>query len=254
MKFKPTFWVILVITIIATIVALVFINRNHQIVIVDIPKFSHPIPTASPSLLPATSTPFSLLPVPSTLLLPVPFTSQAPTANWDQVHNEDCEEANSLMAGQYYNNNHNDNLPAALVDDQETLLNNWEDQNLGYHLDITSAETAQMIGQVYGLQTKLLNNFTLDDIKNELGENHLVIISENGRLLGNPNYKQPGPIHHMLLIKGYDSDNLITNDSGTRNGRSYIYTFDTIDNAAADWSHEINTVDPNKKTAIAVWK
>src|SRR3954467_10835183 len=39
--------------------------------------------------------------LPRTLLLKVPFTPQAPTANWDELHNEACEEASSLMAGLY---------------------------------------------------------------------------------------------------------------------------------------------------------
>src|SRR5688572_5442442 len=41
--------------------------------------------------------------LPKTLLLKVPFTPQAPTANWDELHNEACEEASSLMAAAYFN-------------------------------------------------------------------------------------------------------------------------------------------------------
>ena len=41
--------------------------------------------------------------VPSELHLRVPFTPQAPTANWDELHNEACEEASVLMAAAYFN-------------------------------------------------------------------------------------------------------------------------------------------------------
>lgn len=188
------------------------------------------------------------------VLLPVPFTAQAPTANWDELHNEACEEADVIMAAQYFSGNHAATLPASLVETEISKLTTWQKDNFGYYLDITTAEAAQMAEKVYGLKTKIIPNFTEADVKTALSEGKLVIISENGRLLNNPNYKQPGPIHHMLIIKGYDAKGLITNDSGTRNGQSYRYTFKTVYNAAADWVHDKNTTDTSIKAAIIVWK
>lgn len=262
--------IILVLTaaIILTVIALFLIHNRYKIVIVDVPKFNHQ-QNAQPSQTQSSSSPSTLNPSPLTLLLPVPFTSQAPTANWDQLHNEACEEADAIMSAAYFLElpspihgegsgerltSSNQNLDPKLVESEIAKLTQWEDQNLGYHLDTTAAETAQMIESVYGLKTKLINNFSAEDIKNELAQNRLVIISEYGRALGNPYYKSPGPIHHMLLIKGYDGNNFITNDSGTKNGRNYIYTFDVIYNAAADWDHATNNVDLNRKIMIVVWK
>ena len=191
----------------------------------------------------------------SSILLTVPFTPQAPTANWDQLHNEACEEAVAIMTDAYFNHKDYPTLiPATTVEEEITALTHWQDERFGYHLDTTSAETAEMIEQVYRLHTKLIENFTEDDIKRELNQNHLVIISENGRLLGNPNYKHPGPLHHMLLIKGYTATEIITNDSGTRKGLDYPYDFSTILTAAADWDHAAKNVDTSIKTAIVVWK
>jgi len=226
-------------------------TQNNQPIVVPDPGPPSLPPVKPPT---GTSTKPSTTTSPTALLLKVPFTSQAPTANWDQVHNEDCEEAVSVMADQYFSGNTQTNLPATLADGEMSKLNDWEQKTFGYNLDITSAEAAQMMQQVYGLQTKMINNFTAQDIKDQLNQNHLVIISENGQLLGNPNYKQPGPIHHMLLIKGYTSNGFVTNDSGTRNGLNYPYTFNTLYNAAADWDHSTNTVDAGKKIAIVVWK
>ena len=81
-----------------------------------------------------------------------------------------------------------------------------------------------------------------------------VIISEYGRALGNPYYKSPGPIHHMLVIKGYGKDSFITNDSGTKRGLNYPYSFNVLYNAAGDWDQQKGTVDTNVKIAIVVWK
>ena len=41
-------------------------------------------------------------------------------------------------------------------------------------------------------------------------------------------YAHPGPVRHMLLIKGYDGERgvFITNDPGTRHGESFEYSVD----------------------------
>jgi len=57
--------------------------------------------------------------------------------------------------------------------------------------------------------------------------------------LNNPNFKQPGPIYHMLVIKGYNSWEFITNDPGTRKGNSFKYPYSTLINAVHDWNHDL---------------
>jgi hypothetical protein len=199
----------------------------------------------------ATSTPSA---EPSVLNLPIPFTSQAPTGNWDLVHNEDCEEASSLMANAFLTGNTAATLPAAQVETEMTKLNDWEDSNLGYHLDTTAAETAQMITGYYGLKATVQDGYTFADIKNQINQHHVVILPVDGQIIGNPNYTQPGPIYHMLVVRGYTATGLITNDSGTRRGQNYPYTFDILHSAAADWDHTTNTIDRSKKVMIIVWK
>ncbi len=196
--------------------------------------------------------PNSKIVIPKSLLLPVPFTPQAPTANWDELHNEACEEAVAIMAHEYFSGNTSTTLAPSLVETEISKITDWFTKRYGYYLDTTSNETAEMIRELYDLNTNLIANFTETDIKEALAENKLVLISFNGRLLGNPNYKSPGPIHHMLLIKGYSKEGYVTNDPGTRNGRGYTYDFETLFNAAADWDHSIKTVDLNKKIAIIV--
>jgi hypothetical protein len=58
----------------------------------------------------------------------------------------------------------------------------------------------------------------------------------------------------MLVIKGWDSKGFITNDPGTRKGRNYPYTYETLYSASGAWSHNLNAVDTGDKTAIVVWK
>lgn len=251
MKFHKISILIIILAVILAVAAIFVINKRHHVTFVDIPTFTHNPP---PATTPATSSPSTLNPIPYTLSLPVPFTPQAPTANWDTIHNEDCEEASAIMANAYYNGPHDVKLDPAYVEGQLTKLTDWEMNTFGYNLDISSEETVKMIEANYNLSAKMVSGFTEDDIKKELAQNHLVLIPENGQLLGNPNYKQPGPKYHMLVIRGYTSSTIITNDPGTRNGLNYSYSFDTLYNANGDWSHQTNSVDLSKKNIIVVWK
>ncbi len=192
-------------------------------------------------------TPTETTSLPEELKLTVPFTSQAPTGNWDELHNEACEEASVIMAWAYFNDI--TSLPPTTVEAEITKLTKWQQDNYGYYLSITTPETARMAQQVYGLETEI-KSFNADTIKQALAEGKLVIVPAQGQLLGNPNFTPPGPPYHMFVITGYYTENgvdyFITNDPGTRRGENYEYTFDTVEAAAGNYSHstkEVNTLD-----------
>jgi len=56
--------------------------------------------------------------------------------------------------------------------------------------------------------------------------------------LGNPYFRTPGPIYHMLVVKGYDEDEFITNDVGTKRGDGFRYKYDRLISAIHDWDHQ----------------
>ncbi|HAU07473.1 MAG: hypothetical protein UW46_C0006G0033 [Candidatus Yanofskybacteria bacterium GW2011_GWF1_44_227] len=243
--------VILVVAIVG--IVLFGYGKNPQPTQTPSPSIS-PTPTGtlvSPSPSPSASKPSE---TPLSFSLAVPFTPQAPIGNWDQLHNEACEEASAIMAGAYFAGDTREKIPAAEVEIEITKLTKWQDTNFGYYLDTDAVETAEMIESVYGLKTNLVKNFTENDIKSALLAGKVLIIPVNGRKLNNPNYKQPGPIYHMLVIRGYTATKIITNDSGTRNGENYLYSFSTINNATADWDHAIDTIDESKSVMIVVSK
>lgn len=186
--------------------------------------------------------------------LSVPFTPQAPTANWDELHNEACEEASAIMANAYFSKMEESTLKPDYVESEINKLTDWQKENLGYYLDSTTKETARMIEKVYGLKTEVISFPEKEKIKEEIVKGNLVIVSANGRNLNNPYYKQPGPIHHMLVIIGYEENIFITNDPGTKRGLGYAYDYLTLKTAAADWDHSIHSVDNNKKIAIIISK
>lgn len=172
--------------------------------------------------------------IPAELNLQVLFTSQAPTGNWDHQHEEDCEEASMLMASRYFSG-----MGIASAEDAETALAqivDWENTNLGVSDSITADQVAQTLIQMLTLKAEIIHNPTVDDIKLAITENELVIVPSAGRLLGNSFYTAPGPLYHMLLIKGFTQTQFITNDPGTRHGENYPYDFKTILDANHDWN------------------
>lgn len=190
-------------------------------------------------------------PLPAKFTLTVPFTAQAPTANWDELHNQACEEASSIMANAYFTGINS--LPPATVEKQISLLTKWEDANLGYHLSINTQETKKMIEGNYKLSAEI-SEIDEQKIKRALVDNKLVLLPANGQMLNNPNFKTPGPIYHMIVITGYDGDTFITNDPGTRNGLNYKYTYDVLEAANGNWDKDADQVNLNDKQILIVSK
>lgn len=173
-------------------------------------------------------------PLPAEKNLAVPFTTQAPAANWDADHEEFCEEATVVMAGRFFQGK--DITSAADAESALQQVKLWELDNLGFYFDTTAEETASAIRGIYDLTVTLKENPTIEDIKRAIADNHLVIVPAAGRELGNPNFKVPGPIYHNLIIRGYTkTGKFITNDPGTRKGEEYIYTQDVVMSAMHDW-------------------
>ncbi len=235
---------------ITTVIALFFIYRRYQFTVIEVPKYE----STTKSINPGKNLNSKIL-IPNSILLSVPFSPQAPTGNWDLPHNEACEEAGVIMAGEYFSGRTESLIPPKLFEAELQRLTKWQQDNLGHYLDSTSAEIALMARANYGLKTRLIENFSAEDIKSALSRGKLVLISANGRLLKNPYYKPPGPLHHLLLVKGFDENgNFITNDSGTKRGAGYLYSFDAVYDAAGDWDAAKDTVDTDKKTAILIWR
>lgn len=188
------------------------------------------------------------------LVLQVPFSSQAPTNNWD--NNEDCEETSLVMANAFLSGNTQNVLPAAVVVDAIANLKKWEDENLGYNKDTGADATALMAEQVYGLQVKQIKDFTEQDLKDELSKQHPILLPVNARLLDTPKYRALPPFYHMIVVRGYNENEkgFIVNDPGTEDGNGNVYSFSILKNAATDWNHDNVKMEPDKKAALVLSK
>lgn len=209
-------------------------EKFSQEALTDREKQSLPSPTTLTSQSVDSPDQISQQSPPEEFNLDVPFTSQAPTGNWDHQHEENCEEASLLMANRFFNNRE-----ITSTDDAEkgmAEIVTWENANLGVSDSITAEQTAQVAREFLSLKAEIIKNPTTDQIKQLIFENKLVIVPATGRELGNPFYTSPGPLYHMLVIKGYTQSKFITNDPGTRRGANYAYDYETILNANRDWN------------------
>lgn len=171
---------------------------------------------------------------PAELNLAIPFTAQAPYANWDATHEEACEEASILMAARFLQGR-----PITDATDAEQAILQLVDYNantMHQSVDTTAEQTAALVESFYGVRTEVIYDWSWDDVKQALAQGYPVIVPAAGRELGNPNFTAPGPLYHMFVIKGYTPDIVITNDPGTRHGADYQYSYETLYNANHDWN------------------
>lgn len=241
--------------IIAIVFAGAFVYQKRLAFREAIDRFQEPpLPPAEPSPFPepaatttvqevrtddASSTPPlpAVISLPRQKLLDVPFTPQAPTANWDALHEEACEEASIIMAAGYYAHESGVIGPAAAEERIQALV----DLQMGLYgfFESTSATaTARLIEEYYpNLAAEVLPVHSADAIKKAIAEGYPVLVPADGKALPNPHFRNGGPVYHMLVVRGYTEDRFVTNDPGTRFGEKYLYTYDELLSSIHDWNN-----------------
>jgi hypothetical protein len=221
-----------------------------------------PSPTVTPSVAPTPANQPSPTPtaLPEEVNLNVPFTPQAPTANWDATHEETCEEASLLMAYWYVKEENgsasgrNKNLvPADKAEAKLMELVDWQKDTFGYFEDTTVAETVRIAKEKLGLtKVRVLNDVSANTLKQELAEGNVIVVPLAGQEVDNPYFKQPGPPYHMITLRGYNKSGFITNDPGTRNGESFIYKENDLLPAIHDWTGKDSTINEGTPRVIII--
>jgi len=170
-------------------------------------------------------------------LLDVPFTSQAPSAQWsDVVYQNACEEAVIVMTMRWAKGT---SLTKEGAEIEIAAIADFQQKTYGHFHDRSASDTAQLIMDYYGyLNIEFQFDIGIDDIKRELAKGNALIVPVNGQKLGNPFYTPPGPIEHMVVVVGYDSETkeFITNDPGTKRGEQFRYPEDVLDAALRDYA------------------
>ncbi|NTV41497.1 MAG: hypothetical protein HGA61_04490 [Candidatus Moranbacteria bacterium] len=155
----------------------------------------------------------------------VPFVIQAPFGNWKEADFQNaCEEASIVMAMGWIKGEKE--ISPEKAGKRILEIVDFENKNFGYSTDNDIFDLEKIFKEYFNHQNVLVkNNADIENIKTEIQKGNIVIVPVFGQALKNPNFTQPGPIAHMLVILGYDptTKEFITNDPGTRKGAGYRY-------------------------------
>ena len=187
--------------------------------------------------------------IPEEFNLAVPFTTQSPFAEWTEQDNESCEEAAALIVHYYWQNK---TFTKDIAKQELQTIVDFENDYFGFYKDTNAEQTVEFIRELWGYdRVDVVYDITIDDIKKEVAQGRPVILPAAGRMLGNPNFRQPGPLYHMLVVRGWTANMIITNDPGTRKGEGYQYSPDVLYNAIHDWND--GDVENGRKAMIVIW-
>lgn len=192
-------------------------------------------------------------PLPRAFDLAVPFTPQAPDAVWDATHEEACEEASLYMVHAFYQGVAEGRITPKIAEAEIQKVIAYEMKTFGFFEDTDADQTARIARELYGYEkTVVMVDPSIDDIKRQIVAGRPVLVPAAGQLLNNPFYNPPGPVYHMLVIRGFTKTDFITNDSGTRRGEGYQYPFEIVMNAMHDWNN--GDVLNGRKAAFVIYQ
>ena len=158
----------------------------------------------------------------------VPYAAQAPFSNWT-IHEESCEEAALLMYHEFLigATYPNDKIPDATGDVVLRDMKTWQLKNYGSEVDLSIEALGKFANDYYGLKPIVKTNITDIDIKEAISAGSPVLVPVMTHSLENSMYGAYS-VYHILLIKGYDSTGVITNDAGVGNGQNYHYDWNIL--------------------------
>jgi len=217
----------------------------------------------------------------------VAFTSQAPYAKWDDLHDEACEEASIIMAHAYLTDK--EELEISEAEDEIQKMVAFQKNYFGSHKDLNAEEMIELAKEFYDQEYKLIKleskeepitteedqpenqdlfeeapktdpqktfQKNIDYLIKELSRDNIFIIPMAGRKLQNPYFRSPGPLYHALVLTGYDQNKkeFITNDPGTRRGENYHYSYEIFYEAIHDFPGQKTKILEGAKNVILVEK
>ncbi|MFY9461893.1 MAG: C39 family peptidase [Candidatus Sungiibacteriota bacterium] len=193
-------------------------------------------------------------PLPDSVDIAVPFSSQAPLGYWNQPWQDACEEASVMMAVAWARGfTLTPDLAAA------EILNevDFENRVFGYHNDTDVDDTLRLFTEFYRYGNVALKKegVSAENIKRELASGNIVIVPLAGEILAreNPYFTSP-PHYHMVVIRGYDdkAQKFIVNEPGTKQGEAFRYSYATLIEAVHDWTGSASTILSGEKAMIVV--
>lgn len=180
------------------------------------------------------------------LNLKMNFTSQAPEGNWNEPWYNDCEEASIVIVDSFYNNRALTNVIA-----KKEILRIFaiKEKAYGLSFDEGAEKIVSLINNFLNWKARIVENPTIEQIKDEIENNRPVILPTDGRKLNNRYFTTSH--YHVFVISGYDDDKkmFIVQEPGTYRGHNYQYSYATVEKAMRDY----NSVDLSKGRRVAIF-
>ena len=179
-------------------------------------------------------------------LIKTVFVPQAPEKDWDQPWQDACEES-ALLTIDYYYKNITSVDPQTIKSDLLKMFD-FEAQQSFTH-DVNIDQMAFIAKKYLDYKTKIIENPTVDGIKNYIAQDIPVIVPANGKTLykENKHFKEGGPYYHNLVVLGYDDNQqkFIVHDVGTQFGAYFKYSYSLLMESIHDFPKSNNKLDIN---------
>lgn len=185
------------------------------------------------------------------------FIQQAPEKNWNEPWQDACEEASLLTVDFYYKNI--TSITTEMNRDSILKMIDFENQH-SFTSDINIDQMA-IVGQKYlGYKVKIIDNPTVENIKEYLSKNIPVIVPASGKILfaENTHFNSSGPYYHNLVILGYNDtkQQFTVHDVGTKVGAYYHYSYSLLMESIHDFpvSNKKEDIDNGQKRVLILLK
>ncbi|MGH7760162.1 MAG: C39 family peptidase [Candidatus Dormibacteraceae bacterium] len=197
-----------------------------------------PSPVAlDPSAQTSTGPGVSPAPLPANVLLPVPYTDQAPLGDW-AAKQHTCEEASLVMVDRYLGGDHSGSqIDPRTANAAINRITPWKPAT-----DLTAEQVGAVATQYLGWSHEVLPA-SRQNMEQQLALGRPLIVGVRTHGLGNSNYpgytthyEQPGwSVSHYLVVTGYDqAGSFMLNDPGITRGHGYAITYDQLMHAIDD--------------------
>lgn len=178
-------------------------------------------------------------PIAQEVILSVPFSSQAPEANWKQPYADACEETAILMIDRFYKGNRENKIEIQEADEAILNILKIKEAEFGPSYDESLTRMDKMVDLINSNWTaEIKESPTLEEIKEELNEGRPIILPV--AYFPNPNYRSPLD-YHVFVLTGYSEERntFIINDPGTQYGDGMEFEIPVV----MEKIHDLNPED-----------
>ncbi len=223
---KRDYVLILLAPILCLLVIFVFFSDSNVATKLELPELKEIVQIVEPK---------------KSIVLNVPYVSEAPDGNWTGSWINTCEESSITMVHRFYQGE----STTTIAESKEFMTILFKEQKKLYGSDANSnsERTLDLIKKFADFNGEIVTDPTIDNIKNEIKKGRPVISMHYGTDLQNPNipFMATGSAFHVIVVIGFNDETqqFITHDNGdAKDGINHAYSYDIFMNSLHDYNHK----------------